>query len=231
MLIAIAGVALLALYLLATLAFALSTVLPPLRQLSAGQYLRQRLGQLLGGGLTFIGIGLLPVLAGIEETAAAYLRVDFAQELTRHLTWIVPLITGMLSVRQANKQGEHAGTFAVAGLALVLCGLFTALYHLAHHTNLLATPAFMAWLAASALFALVCDINAISMHSYYRSRLAEAFLPEVGTQPRWCRKPPDVVPAHRCARRRRRAVSHHQHDAEHHELERTPSCARAMART
>jgi hypothetical protein len=38
----------------------------------------------------------------------------------------------------------------------------------------------MVWLAASILFALVCDINAVSMHSYYRSRLAEAFLPEVG---------------------------------------------------
>ena len=109
-----------------------------------------------------------------------FLRVDFAQKLTRHLTWIVPLVTGFFSVRQANKQGEHAGTFAVAGLALVLCGLFTALYHLAHHTNLLASPAFMVWLAASALFALVCDINAVSMHSYYRSRLAEAFLPQVG---------------------------------------------------
>jgi hypothetical protein len=180
MALAIAGIGLLMLYLLATLAFALSTVLPPLRQLSAGQYLRQRLGQLLGGGLTCIAIGLLPVLAGIEETVTLFLRVDFAQELTRHLTWIVPLITGYFSVRQANKQGEHAGTFAVAGLALVLCGLFTALYHLAHHTNLLATPAFMVWLAASILFALVCDINAVSMHSYYRSRLAEAFLPEVG---------------------------------------------------
>ena len=180
MLIAIAGIALLALYLMATLVFALSTVLPPLRQLSAGQYLRQRLGQLLGGGFTCIAIGLLPVLAGIEETVAMFLRVDFAQEMTRHLTWIVPLLTGFFSVRQANKQGEHAGTFAVAGLALVLCGLFTALYHLAHHTNLLATPLFMVWLAASVLFALVCDINAVSMHSYYRSRLAEAFLPEVG---------------------------------------------------
>jgi hypothetical protein len=183
MVLTMAGIALLALYLLATLAFALSTVLPPLRQLSAGQYLRQRLGQLLGGGLTCIAIGLLPVMAGIEETVALFLRADFAQELTRHLTWLVPLITGAFSVRQANKQGEHAGTFAVAGLALVLCGLFTALYHLAHHTNLLATPAFMAWLAASVLFALVCDINAVSMHSYYRSRLAEAFLPEVGEHP------------------------------------------------
>jgi hypothetical protein len=180
MALAIAGVALLLLYLLTTLAFALSTVLPPLRQLSAGQYLRQRLGQLLAGGLTCIAIGLLPVLAGIEETMARYLRVDFAQELTRHLTWLVPMITGFLSVRQANKQGRNAGTFAVAGLALVLCGLFTALYHLAHHTNLLASPAFMVWLAVSILLALVCDINAVSMHSYYRSRLAEAFLPEVG---------------------------------------------------
>jgi hypothetical protein len=181
MIVAIAGVALLALYLLATLAFALSTALPPLRQLSTGQYLRQRLGELLGTAVTCIGIGMLPVLAGIEETAATYLRVDFAQELTRHLTWIVPLVTGIFSVRQANKQGEHAGTFAVAGLALVLAGLFTALYHLAHHTDLLSTPGFMVWLAASVLFAFVCDINAVSMHSYYRSRLAEAFLPEVGS--------------------------------------------------
>jgi len=180
MILAIAGVGLIAVYLLATLVFALSTVLPPLRQLSAGQYLRQRLGELLGTGLTCIGIGMLPVLAGIEETAAHYLRVDYADELTRHLTWIAPLVTGLLSVRQANKQGEHAGTFAVAGLALVLCGLFTALYHLAHHTTLLSTPAFMGWLGASVLFAFVCDINAVSMHSYYRSRLAEAFLPEVG---------------------------------------------------
>lgn len=180
MLIAIAGIALLALYLLATLVFALSTVLPPLRQLSAGQYFRQRLGQLLGGAFICLGIGLLPVLAGIEETAATYIRVDFAQEITRHLTWIAPLVTGMISVRQANKQGKHSGTFAVAGLALVLCGLFTALYHLAHHTHLLETAGFMIWLAAAVVFACVCDINAISMHSYYRSRLAEAFLPEVG---------------------------------------------------
>ncbi|HEV7607678.1 MAG TPA: patatin-like phospholipase family protein [Steroidobacteraceae bacterium] len=182
MLIAIGGLAMLALYLLATLVFALSTVLPPLRQLSAGQYLRQRLGQLLAGGVICIGIGMLPVLAGIEETAAAFVRIDFAQKFTRHATWIVPLVTGIFSVRQANKRGAHADTFAVAGLALVLCGLFTALYHLAHHTTLLSSGAFVIWLALSVLFAFICDINAVSMHSYYRSRLAEAFLPEVGPE-------------------------------------------------
>jgi len=180
MLITITGLAFLGLYLLATLVFALSTVLPPLRQLSAGQYLRQRLGDILGTAITCIGIGMLPVLAGIQQTATHYLRFDLADELALHLTWLVPLITGIFSVRQANKQGEHAGTFAVAGLALVLCGLFTGMYYLAHETQLLTTPAFMTWLAASVLFAFVCDINAVSMHSYYRSRLAEAFLPEVG---------------------------------------------------
>jgi len=92
------------------------------------------------------------------------------------------VVTGVLSLRQANKRGAHSGTFAVAGLVLLLAGLFTAMYHLAHHTRLLETTGFMVWLAASVLFAFVCDINAVSMHSYYRSRLAAAFLPEVGMQ-------------------------------------------------
>jgi hypothetical protein len=58
--------------------------------------------------------------------------------------------------------------------------LLTALYHLAHHTPLLRSTGFAIWLGISLLFAFICDINAVSMHSYYRSRLAEAFLPEVG---------------------------------------------------
>jgi hypothetical protein len=179
MVVTIVGLALLVVYLLATLLFAMSTVLPPLRQLATGQYLRQRLGVFLAGGAACIGVGMLPVLAGIEETAARYVRVAGAEGFTRNATWIAPLIAGALSVRQANKQGAHANTFAVLGLVLVLVGLFTGLYHLAHHTRLLETVGFMVWLALSITFALVCDINAISMHSYYRSRLAEAFLPEV----------------------------------------------------
>src|SRR5262245_26533570 len=104
MVLALAGVGLFAVYLLATMVFALSTVLPPLRQLSAGQYIRQRLGQLLGGAAICIGAGLLPVLAGVEETALAWLKFGLADDVTRHATWVVPLITGALSVRQANKQ-------------------------------------------------------------------------------------------------------------------------------
>ena len=189
MVLTLAGLTLLATYLLTTLIFALSTVLPPLRQLSAGQHIRQRLGQLLGGGVALVGAGLLPVLAGIEETALHFLKMDAADDATRHATWVVPLITGALSVRQANKQGAHADTFAMLGLVLVLAGLFTALYHLAHHTNLLETQLFMWWLLLSIVLAFTCDINAVSMHSYYRSRLAEAFLPEVASPDAGGRRP------------------------------------------
>jgi hypothetical protein len=173
------GAFLLGAYLLTTLVFAMSTVLPPLRQLSSGQYIRQRLGQLLAGAAACVGLGLLPVAAGVEEAALAWLKAGYADDLTVHATWITPLVTGVLSIRQANKQGAHAGTFATLGLVLVLAGLFTGLYHIAHHTHFVSSPLFSGWLVLSVLLAFVCDINAVSMHSYYRSRLAEAFMPEV----------------------------------------------------
>jgi hypothetical protein len=179
MVIALVGLALLLLYLLATLLFALSTVLPPLRRLTVGQVLRQRLGVYLGGGMSLVAIGILPIMVGIEETVGSMIRMNGIETLTRHGTWIAPLVTGGLSVWRASKKGPNSGMLATLGLALVLAGLFTALYHLANHTGLLHTAAYKVWLGASLLFAFVCDINAISMHSYYRSRLAEAFMPNV----------------------------------------------------
>lgn len=181
MMLALLGVGLFAFYLLATLAFALSTVFPPLRQLSAGQNIRQGLGKLLGGAVICVGVGLLPVLSQLEETALHFLESQSAALVTRHATWIAPLLGGLISMAQARKRGMHSGTLAVTGLALVMFGLFTLLYHVAHHTTLLVSPAFLGWVALSLMLAMVCDINAVSMHSYYRSQLGEAFLPEVGT--------------------------------------------------
>ncbi len=175
----VSGVCLFGLYLLATLAFALSTVLPPLRQLSTGQFFRQRLGLLLGGSVTLVAVGLLPALAGIEESIAVWLDAKESKEITRQATWLAPLLTGLASIYKAKKQGEHSSTYATTGLVLLLAGMFTVLYHVAHHTRILETPEFMVWLGLSLLLAFVCDINAVSMHSYYRSRLAEAFMPRV----------------------------------------------------
>lgn len=186
MLAAVAGVVLFALYIVTALLFALSTALPTLRRLSAEAYLRRGLGQLLAGGVIAVAIGLLPVLAGLEETAIAYLRSEGAGEFARHASWLGPMLTGGASMWLAKRRESVSSALPIVGISLLLYGGFTALYHIAHHTVLVSSDLFRWWLLGSLTLALICDINSISMHSYYRSRLAEAFLPEVESSAAAC---------------------------------------------
>lgn len=181
MLIALAGVVLLALYLLTALLFALSTALPAVRRMAAETYFRRGLGQLLAGGIVALAIGLLPVFAGIEEMAIAYLRDRGAGEIARQASWLTPMLTGAASMWLAQRRTSESTALPIVGLSLLLYGVFTGLYHLAHHTALLSSAGFHYWLLASLVLAFAADINAVSMHSYYRSRLAEAFLPKVAS--------------------------------------------------
>ncbi|WP_407951159.1 patatin-like phospholipase family protein [Permianibacter fluminis] len=179
MLLVLAGVAAWLLYLLAMLVFALSTVLPPLRRLTADFFFRRLFGRLLAIGVIGLAAGLLPVFTGIEETVMRYVRVDGAGEIARHLSYLLPMLGGATAMWRANKSG--AGTVAVIGLGLLLYSFFTLLYHLANHTELMSSSLFVGWCALSLVLAMVVDINGISMHSYYRGRLAEAYLPVVKT--------------------------------------------------
>lgn len=173
------GCALLAGYLFMTLVFALSTALPSLKRVAADFYVRRKLGQLLASGLIAIAIGALPILTQLEETAVVYLQTNGAREIARHASWLLPLVTGALSLWRSTSTGSRSSALPIVGLSLSLYGGFTGLYHLVHHTDLLVTPEFRYWLLASLVLACVCDVNAISMHSYYRAQLAAAFLPEV----------------------------------------------------
>jgi predicted acylesterase/phospholipase RssA len=178
-LIALFGLVLLGLYLATMLLFALSTALPPVRRLATEAYFRRGLGQLLAGAIIAISIGLLPVATGLEEAAFAFFRETEAREMVRQLSWIAPMLTGGASMWIAMRRKMQSRALPIIGLTLVLYGGLTGLYHLVHHTAFIATPAFQWWLGGSLLLALLCDINAVSMHSYYRSRLAEAFLPAI----------------------------------------------------
>lgn len=177
MVLALAGAASLALYFLTTLVFAFSTVLPPLRRLTAEFFFRRLLGRLLAAAVIGLLIGLLPVFTGIEETAVTYLQSEGARGVARHLSYLLPMLTGIFTLVRANKGG--GGALAITGLALLLYSFFTLLYHLVNHVDLLSTTFFWCWLGLSVLLALLVDVNAISMHSYYRGRLAEAYLPQV----------------------------------------------------
>lgn len=179
MVVGVAGMLMIGLYLVTALLFALSTALPPLRVMAAEYYFRRKLGQLLAGGVIAIGIGALPILTGIEESFGRYLQLQGGQEIARHASWSVPLLSGLISMWRAHKPGGDSQALAIVGLALLLYGGFTGLYHLANHTDLLSTRGYACWLLVSVVLALICNINAISMHSYYRSRLANAYLPQV----------------------------------------------------
>ncbi|GGO77464.1 hypothetical protein GCM10011348_07060 [Marinobacterium nitratireducens] len=166
---------LLGLYLAAMLAFALSSS-PALERRLPINRLRTLMGSLLAAATAALGVGLLPVLTGLEESVLHYFDHRGAAGLSRHLTYLLPMLTGIMSIRASR---ARSGTFAVLGVSLLCYSLLTLLYHLSAHTALVGSGAYYIWLGISLLLALVCNINALSLHSYYRGRLANAYLPVV----------------------------------------------------
>ncbi|MFC6670587.1 patatin-like phospholipase family protein [Marinobacterium aestuariivivens] len=167
------------LYLLAMLLFAFSSA-PGLERRLPINRLRTLMGLLLAAGVMALGLGLLPVLTGLEETVLHFFDHQGMAILSRHLTYLVPMASGLLSIRAAR--GGGSGSLAVLGVSLLCYGLLTLLYHLSAHTALVGSPLFFGWLGLSVLLALVCNINSLSLHSYYRGRLADAYLPAVAEQ-------------------------------------------------
>lgn len=183
-----AGPLCLGLYLVTMLLFALSSS-PVLERRLPLDRLRTAMGSLLAASVITTGIGLLPVFTGLEEMVLHYFNHQGAADLSRHLTYLVPIVTGVLSIRAARDSRVRTGRFAVLGLSLLFYGLLTLLYHLTAHTALLASPLFHAWLPLSLMLALICNINSLSLHSYYRGRLAHAYLPAVAGRNTPCADP------------------------------------------
>jgi hypothetical protein len=171
-----AGPLCLGLYLAAALLFALSSAPLLERRLPMDRF-RTLMGALLAAAVITTGIGLLPVFTGLEESVLHYFDHQGLAGLSRHLTYLGPLLIGALAVRAAR--ANRAGSLAVVGVSLLCYGLLTLLYHLSAHTALVGSAAFYGWLGLSLTLALVCNINSLSLHSYYRGRLAHAYLPEV----------------------------------------------------
>lgn len=163
------------LYLVVMLLFALSSA-PALERLLPINRLRTLMGSLLACAVVTLGVGLLPVFTGLEESVLHYFDHQGVAGLSRHLTYLVPILTGVLSLRASR---ARAGTLAVLGVSLLCFGVLTLLYHLSAHTALVGSNGYYLWLGVSLLLALVCNINALSLHSYYRGRLAHAYLPVV----------------------------------------------------
>lgn len=186
MLFLLVGLGSIGLYVVSLLLFAISSASASLERHWPGHRLRVLMGRLLAIGVTAGSIGLLPVFTGLEETVLHYFDRQGAALVTRHLTYLMPIASGLLSLKYAR---AHSG-LAVAGVSLLVFGFLTLLYHLCAHTGLTQSPWFYGWVGVSLALALVCDINALSLHSFYRSRLANAYLPVVAEPGK---SPPDAA--------------------------------------
>lgn len=175
MLIAIAGILSLLLYLCGTLVYAIGS-----RAASGTSAIfrwQHRLGQLLAAGVMGLCVGLLPVYTGIEESVLHYWQSEGVKQFAHHLSYLLPMLGGAASIWRANKSGSNS--LAIAGLALLCYSFLTLLYHFAAQTEMMSSTTFWIWAGVSLLLAFSVDINAISMHGYYRGRLADAYLPPV----------------------------------------------------
>ncbi len=169
-------------YLLTVFLFALTGLFSPLRKLTQQFFFRRLMGRLLGLSVALVAIGLVPFFADLELWVEQQFSSESLTDLTRHLTYLVPLISGLLSIRASRnqeKKGQSGKGIAVFGLSLFLYSLLVVLYYAVVHTGIMQSQMYWGWLALSFILAISADVNAISMHSYYRGRLALAYLPAI----------------------------------------------------
>ncbi|WP_020407322.1 hypothetical protein [Hahella ganghwensis] len=180
MLLLIAGQIGLILFVLSLFLFALTTT-SQLRSMVPENTVRIWMGRLLASGVIATALGLLPVFTGAEEMVLHYFDHQGMALITKHSTYLIPLISGLISIRLARKRaGSNTGnTLAVLGLSLLCYGMLTALYHICANTEWMESKAFFTWFSLSIILALICNINGLSLHSYYRGRLTDAYMPEI----------------------------------------------------
>ncbi|MFK8031788.1 MAG: hypothetical protein AB8G18_16245 [Gammaproteobacteria bacterium] len=178
-----AGLTCFVLYGLLVLTYALISTMAALRTTVNVLRVRKWMGASLQWGSVLIAIGLIPVVALLDEALIARFETFFAKSILNHISYVGPVFGGMLaiwrSVRVSKTSGKNTGKLASAGLGLLLYGAAMFAYHLVMHTSIVSSATFAMALALALTLGLLCDPNWISMHSYYRARIASAFMPHV----------------------------------------------------
>ena len=142
------------------------------------------MGRLLVYGLALIALGMIPVVGLLGEWAAQTFSSPHAHRIGFHCAWLTPILSGLGSMLADKlKGGAGRGRLATIGVALVVYGLLVGLYLVVTDQAIIRTPWFVGCALLSVLLAYVCDINRVSIHAYYRARLASSFLPPVAGRP------------------------------------------------
>lgn len=144
-----------------------------------------------------IGLGLLPMFGTMFLLVGSIPVV--AHWLDHWLMQAAPTLTGgggpltslgaIASGAAAFWRGQVRRTIggdrlAMIGLAFLVYGLFVFAYSVAEHIDTLHSPVFLGFLALSLLLGVFCNLNAISIHGYYRDRLRQALMPATAAAPK-----------------------------------------------
>lgn len=142
--------------------------------------LRVLMGRLISIGPVLIAIGLIPVVATLGESAARLLPMRGAAGMGMHASWLVPALAGIaVLLVDRRRGGDGSGRLPMVALALLVYGILVGCQLIAVRVDMSHSPVFAALAALSVLLAFACDINRVSLHAYYRARLADAFMPVV----------------------------------------------------
>ena len=174
------GAANLALFPIVATLFAVVAGIPHLANVQRVNGLRVLMGRMISIGLVLLAIGLIPIAATLGEMAGHFFAMRYAGVLGKHAAELVPILGGIASMLfDRRKGGDSSGRMTTVGLSLLVYGLLIFCYHVAVHDEWLQSPVFLGFLALSVILAVVCNINRVSIHAYYRARLSEAFLPRI----------------------------------------------------
>ena len=173
------GFACLALFVPIAISFALLTGVPRLARAVQLDHWRVGMGRLITAGVVLLVVGSIPVATYASEALMRNFESKFAEQIGHHVPYLLSLLSGGAAMAAGENGKKPNPQLAMAGLVLLVYGLLLACYHLAVHVGWIASPGFFALAALSLFLACVCNVNGISMHAYYRARLATSFLPVV----------------------------------------------------
>jgi len=180
----LAGFGCFAVFPFVALGFALFAGIPGIAKVQGVDRWRVFMGRLLVYGIALVALGLIPVVGMLGEWAQHHFESPHAHRIGFHFAWLTPILSGLGSMLADKlKGGAGRGSLATMRLALGVYGLVFVLYLIAIDQDIIRTTGFLACAALSVVLAYVCDINRISIHAYYRARLASSFLPPVFGRP------------------------------------------------
>ncbi|MBL0163587.1 MAG: patatin-like phospholipase family protein [Xanthomonadales bacterium] len=174
------GASSLALFPVIATLFAVIAGVPHLAHVQRVDRLRVLMGRMISIGLTLIAIGLIPIAASLGEMAEHFFAARYAGVIGKHAAVLMPILGGIASMLfDRRKGGDNSGRMTTIGLSLLVYGLLILCYHVAVSDDWLRSPIFLGFVALSLVLAVLCNINRVSIHAYYRARLSEAFLPRI----------------------------------------------------